>query len=1163
MIKSNVVNDTIDGNLIPLFEDFFLQEHGEDINEVLDHESPSITIEYDSIYEYDPDLAEGLVDEPLKYYFSAREALRTLPESQKAKGEINGAPYDSVDDVGASNRNPLGYVDLRISETPNTVQIRQIRASDVTDLVSVEGRVKKKTEVLPKVDVGYYKCTDCGKYTQSKQPLDDGRDDPENCGACGGGPLIFDWNESHLVNLERIEIEENPEALTGGETPESIKFYNWGDTVGTVNPGQRVTAIGILEPEQNDDSAVFGKRIRGVNIKREQEAFEDLEISDLEIEEIKELASRDDIYELIRDSIAPGIYGYEQQKFALALALFGGVTKQKGSSYIRGDIHTLSVGDPGTGKSELLEYAHSLAPRGVYTSGKGSSSAGLCVGGDTYIETDDGFERIDSIIPDRLNRHVSEPVSMPYERRVATYNVDNDEFGYKNTSHIWSMPRQKTVEIVTDRGKSVTVSSNTPVLVYRDDTTQWIEASDVDETDTLVNSPPQVSERHSLNPDNFYEFDNKLFELSSESRDKIRKTISDEFGSVSSAASALSVTESVLSNQLISYVNLSKISASTGLSLGEIETKRISSQDGDEITLPDTFDRELMWLIGGAISDATVEQNDIVKFSNDNEDLLNRYANIIERKFGMRPEMSDIDECTSHLSLNSGIISDFFGNLGVINLSEDSAILTSELTKAKHANALLSGLFDAKASVHTEENGTVEVLLPCMNRELAEQIQLMLETYGIYAAVEKQDRPINEWVIEISGGNIDVFADSIGFTVGEYSDSINTLLQSAPHDDNTPYSSLQNQNVILESVSSVDTGEEKLFDMTVPETHSFFGNGICIHNTAAAVQEETLSGESTWTLEAGALVLADKGIAAIDEIDKMESGDRDSLHEALQSQKISVNKAGINATLKARCGVLAAANPKLGKFDQYEPISDQIDLDPALISRFDLIFTITDTADRETDSKIAKHIISVNQADDEEDDDIEEEVDVEDDGDVKAAIPLETLQKYIAYARNNCFPDLSDEAGDRIEEFYVELRQESSGDTRSATARQLQSLVRLAEASARMRLSDEVELRDAEVAIDITRSSLEEVSMDPETGELDAGMLESGISGSKADRRKSVKNVISVLEEDFDDGVPKEELLDNLQQNSDITESQLEETISDLITDDEIYEPRQNYYSTL
>lgn len=710
MIKNKVVEGTIDASLIPRFTDFFLQEHVEDLNEVLNVESPSITMEYDALYEFDPDLAEGIVDEPLKYYVSARKALRELPEDSRAQGKIDGAPYDDIEDMDSSNRNPLGYIDLRISEVPNAVQIRQIRASDVTDMVSIEGRVKKKTEVLPKVDVGYYKCTDCGEYTTSKQPLDDGRDDPENCSACGGGPLIFDWNESHLVNLERIEIEENPEALTGGETPQSIKFYNWGDTAGVVNPGQRVTGIGILEPEQDNDSAVFAKRVRGINIKREQEAFEDLEISDKEIEEIKELASRDNIYELIRDSIAPAIYGYEQQKFALALALFGGVTKQEGSSYIRGDIHTLSVGDPGTGKSELLEYAHTLAPRGVYTSGKGSSSAGL---------------------------------------------------------------------------------------------------------------------------------------------------------------------------------------------------------------------------------------------------------------------------------------------------------------------------------------------------------------------------------------------------------------------------------------------------------------------TAAAVREETLSGEATWTLEAGALVLADKGIAAIDEIDKMESGDRDSLHEALQSQKISVNKAGINATLKARCGVLAAANPKLGKFDQYEPISEQIDLDPALISRFDLIFTITDTADRETDSKIAQHIISVNQSDDEEDE-IEEEVDTDgEEDDVKAAIPVETLQKYIAYARNNCFPELSDEAGDRIEEFYVELRQESSGDTRSATARQLQSLVRLAEASARMRLSDEVELRDAEVAIDITRSSLEEVSMDPETGELDAGMLESGISGSKADRRKDVKNIINALEADFDDGVPQDELLDNLQQNSDITESQLEETLSDLIEEREIYEPRQNHYSTL
>jgi len=124
--------------------------------------------------------------------------------------------------------------------------------------------------------------------------------------------------------------------------------------------------------------------------------------------------------------------------------------------------------------------------------------------------------------------------------------------------------------------------------------------------------------------------------------------------------------------------------------------------------------------------------------------------------------------------------------------------------------------------------------------------------------------------------------------------------------------------------------------------------------TAAAVRDDFGDGQQ-WSLEAGALVLADRGIAAIDELDKMRPEDRSAMHEALEQQKISVSKAGINATLKSRCSLLGAANPKYGRFDQYEPISEQIDLEPALISRFDLIFTVTDTPTRKRPQPCRTH----------------------------------------------------------------------------------------------------------------------------------------------------------------------------------------------------------------
>ena len=125
--------------------------------------------------------------------------------------------------------------------------------------------------------------------------------------------------------------------------------------------------------------------------------------------------------------------------------------------------------------------------------------------------------------------------------------------------------------------------------------------------------------------------------------------------------------------------------------------------------------------------------------------------------------------------------------------------------------------------------------------------------------------------------------------------------------------------------------------------------------TATAVKDEF--GDGRWTLEAGALVLADMGVAAVDEMDKMEKGDRSALHEAMEQQSISVAKAGITATLKSRCALLGAANPKYGRFDMYGDISDQINMPPSLLSRFDLIFIMTDQPEQKRDLAIAEHIL--------------------------------------------------------------------------------------------------------------------------------------------------------------------------------------------------------------
>ena len=339
--------------------------------------------------------------------------------------------------------------------------------------------------------------------------------------------------------------------------------------------------------------------------------------------------------------------------------------------------------------------------------------------------------------------------------------------------------------------------------------------------------------------------------------------------------------------------------------------------------------------------------------------------------------------------------------------------------------------------------------------------------------------------------------------------------------------------------------------------------------TAAAVRDDFGDGQQ-WTLEAGALVLADQGIAAVDELDKMAADDQSAMHQALEQQTISVSKAGINATLKSRCSLLGAANPMYGRFDQYEPIGEQIDLEPPLISRFDLIFTVTDQPDEDEDAQLAEHILQTNYAGElhthrtetTSSNYTEDEVETVTD-EVAPTIDSDLLRKYIAYAKRTCFPTMTEAAKAEIQEFYVNLRARGADEDAPVpvTARKLEALVRLAEASARIRLSDTVEQADAERAVEIARYSLEEIGMDPETGEYDADMIETGTSKSQRDRIKDLLSLIENIEEEYDDGAPVDVVIERAEEAG-MEPSKAEHEIEQLKQKGEVYEPQTDSLRT-
>jgi len=661
---------------------------------------PSLLLDFQRLDMIDPTMMELFIEKPYTVLYVIDKVVRDLTKDEEH--QVRSA---------------------RIYNLPEwtTIQIRDLRASHLGKIVCVKGLVRKSTEVRPKIENAYFQCNKCGavfNYPQKGQALEEPYECPTDQGGCGRHTTFTLLTEdSVFVDSQKIEVQENPEGLFGGEQPQKISVYLEVDLVAKVFPGDEVTVIGIVNGKQRwtkggKQSTEFGMVIDAHNVIPNVRAFEEVKILNEDVEKIKELSKDPNIHDKIRNSIAPTIYGMEKEKDALALQLFGGVPKvMPDGTNIRGDIHVLFVGEPGTGKSQLLKRVKDIAPRSVYTSGKGSSAAGL---------------------------------------------------------------------------------------------------------------------------------------------------------------------------------------------------------------------------------------------------------------------------------------------------------------------------------------------------------------------------------------------------------------------------------------------------------------------TASAVRDDF--GEGRWTLEAGALVLADQGLAVVDELDKMRAQDRDALHEAMEQQEINIAKAGINATLKSRCSLLAAANPKFGRYDPYGVIADQINLPPPLVSRFDLIFPIIDKINEKRDRQLSKHILKSHRVgqilhynntsgnnlgvDDEDMELLTPEID------------RVLLRKYIAYAKREACPIMTEGAMEKLENFYVDMRKQGIGSNSiPITARQIEGMIRMAEASAKIRLSNEVTEEDAQRAIDLLMYCLSKIGFDADTKTFDIDMVATGLKRSQADKMRIIKKIIEEgVKESDDELVSLDYIAEKAKEQLDMDFEEVERIIGKMTTDGILCEPKYKHF---
>ncbi len=664
----------------------------------------------------------------------------------------------------------------------------------------------------------------------------------------------------------------------------------------------------------------------------------------------------------------------------------------------------------------------------------------------------------------------------------------------------------------------------------------------------------------------------------------------------------------------IKIKDLKKIADAVGFNWKE-KVNKISLYNGKRHNIPTFLDKDVLYLAGLIAGDGDVgdEKSGSVslRFSNSNKDLQNIFRSIVKDKFNLKCNVLPGNDKRPEASrFHSKIIGEAIKALGIpfspksdkITLSETLLHLNNELIAE-----YIAGLYDTDGSIFIRKGeGSNCIDLTTCSETLARQLQLVLIRYGIHARLRKRlpspnkkiKSKLDKYILEIreisqikkfakfiklrhpekraklsklasldkkKHTNVDILP-GVGERLRELLKSNDISLKNCSWHSNLSRRGLKN---ILNNIGLKDSKElneiknlaysdilwdkiisinrkipdyEYVYDLTVEDSHNFVVDGILVHNTAAVVKDEFLRG---WSLEAGAMVLSNKGTVCIDEIEKMNEQDRSAMHEALEQQTVTISKANIHATLRAETTVLAAGNPKLGRFDPYTPIPQQIDISPALLSRFDVIFVIRDLPNKTQDEAIASHVLEEHK----------KEV-------IRDVLDPKLMRKYIAYARQKVKPRLTDEAVEEIKEFYVKLRNQTiRGDSGikpiPITARQLEGIIRLSEAHAKLRLSDEVSQEDAKRAISLLKMSLSQVGFDEETQSFDIDKITTGITSSKRGKIVLVKEILSQLETRLGKQIPLEEIQGAI--NGRISNEELEEALSQLSKAGDIFQPKKGF----
>lgn len=1028
------------------------------------NEEKALEVDFQVMEKYSFELADFLLNNPEEFYGIAEEAV-----------EQTELP---------------GPVKLRFMNLPKGTSIRDLRSKHIkTTFLSIEGTVRRASEIRPEIMKVSWECPECGDVIERVRI---GNLIPRLYDCKCGNKRDFKKVEEHMIDTRWVTVEE-PFELTEGERPSQVTVLLTDDLVSPdgrrlTDPGNRIKITGVLKDIPRGgkfQSAKLDFYIDANHVEPIDIGWHHLEISKEDVEEIKKLSKNPKIYDMLVESLAPSLYGLTEIKESIIMQLFGGVsTTLNDGTHIRGDIHVLLIGDPASGKSQLLKLVPEIVPRGRYVSGKGVTGAGLCMSYDTLVPLAHGeIVKIGDVVENSLSKGKNKIkqgwVSTKGDTEIVCLDPTDLKIKKKKVSKFFKLkPTGRLIELRTGSGRRIKLTRENPVLVISEGELTWKQAKDI-KTNEYIATARKVPINHlkvDMEP-NFARF--------------------------------------------------------AGMIAG----------DGD------VGKRE-------------------VRFHNTNKKYLNEFSNL-SSSLGFRPREYYQSTRIPCIRVASKTLCDDLDRIGIPRgIKSDKIVIPEDILRSNELlSEFLSGIFTCDGGPVEKGNGSY-IEYTTTSRMMAMQIQTSLLRFGILSKM--RERPPGSggfggkkkrYVIIIRGqGNLQRFESKIGFThdkkeklsnilkrklepntnvdvipnlgnkikkirkdlgITIKGDDVLYMLRSYERGDRKfsrdqllrfvellkgkkkhPYfgflKKLSRSDIFWDPVKEKKDVEEKwVYDLTVEGEHNFVANDFIVHNTATVTKDEQFMGG--WVLEAGALVLTNRGLLSIDEFEKMDPDDMIAMHEALEQGTISIAKASIVATLPARTSVLAGGNPKFSRFDPYVPISKQITIPDTLLTRFDLKFAMRDVPDAEKDTLIAEHVIQTRH-----DEDYEPS---------KPKINKDFIRKYIAYARENYQPKMTKDVGKLLKKFYITTRKKAEGSSAPVpiTMRQLEALMRIAQASAKIQLQTEIRKEDAQRAIRLMKYSLQQLGFDPETGMIDVDRSEGGVTSAERSRIRIVLDIIDEM----------------------------------------------------